>query len=469
MLENVRDSVKSFHELIDLGLINMTGEFVPTLMYPPMGQVPPMTEKEFLDGYVPPKDNKFVVYAHIPFCIMQCAFCHFPNVISVSDGEKDVYFDHMEKEMNLYLDRLGIKKLKARTMLFGGGTPTNISPAHMKRFLGFLMPRVDLEPAAQFTCDLDPLTMIGWEGRERMQMLRSAGVNRLALGVQSFSDDILKRMGRHHNSADNIRAIGVAKEMGFKLNIELIYGYPGETPEHWESTVKQALSYGVDEIIVYRLKILPYGAHTGAINSMFDKRGNPLVSNDEQITYKSMARTILEANGYQETTTRTFSRTPEDYSNYHSDLMDQYDVIGFGYYAMSLLHDRFKQNTRDMKEYYSEIDAGRLPVKTGILRTRDQQLRRHAAVPLRNRHVSKKRYQEMTGVAVNSVFGKKIQLLKEHGLLEEDAELLKPTKKGRLFWDEVAQFFFHPDYMPFPKEKYKSGPLNPFLDNKTLS
>jgi oxygen-independent coproporphyrinogen-3 oxidase len=470
LLDRADKAVKDFHELIDLGLINKRGEFVPTLMYLPMTQHPPITEEEFLKGYKLPADNRFCVYLHVPFCIVQCAFCHFPNVIGATEGDKDAYFSYMEKEMDLYLKKLGVSRIKARSMLLGGGTPTNVSPAQLKRLLKAMTAHVDTDELTQFSCDLDPLTMLGWEGKERMRMLRDAGVSRLALGVQSFSDDMLKRMGRHHNAADTIRAIGVAKEMGFDLNRELIYGYPGETPEHWVEMVKQAMGLAVDEIMIYRLKILPYGAKPGAITSLFDSRGNPLISNDEQIRLKSVAMELLESNGYHETITRFFSRKQEGYSQYSSNFMgDQYDNIGFGLYAMSMFRDRFKQNTLDMKEYFSELDAGRLPLKTGIVRTRDQQLRRNVVMPLKNRHVSKKAFREITGAEVGEVFAKKIALLKSYGLLQEDAEFLKPTAKGRFFVDEITQFFFHPDYMPFGRDKFNEGPLNPFVDNELMA
>jgi len=88
---------------------------------------------------------------------------------------------------------------------------------------------------------------------------------------------------------------------------------------------------------------------------------------------------------------------------------------------------------------------------------------------LENRDLLKQQFQDRLGVAAQEVFGRKITLLKEHGLLEEDAEYLRPTKTGRFFIDEITQSFYHPDFLPFPRDKYKDGPLNPYLDNETLS
>ncbi len=471
MLEEARKSVAEFHELIRLGFINKTGEFVSVHMYPPMMQHPPMKGGDIFKGYIPRKNGQFAVYAHIPFCIQQCAFCYYPNVIGASENEKDAYLDCMDREMGICLQKLGMDRLKARSILLGGGTPTHMSPAQMKRFLGFFTSRLDMSAMTQFGCDLDPLTMLGYEGRERMRILRGAGVSRLALGAQSFSDAILKKMGRHHNNADNIRAIGVAKEMGFKLNLELICDYPGETPEQFLAIVKQAMSLDVDEIMIYRLKIIPCAINPCAINKLLDSRPDPLSSNDEQIAVKSMARDTLRSGGYRETLTRVFSKTAADYSHYAKDYMgDQYDTVGFGYYAMCQLHDRFCQSTYDLKEYCRELEAGRLPIMNGLIRSRDQQFRRSLLMPLKgNLAVSKEAYRERTGTAMSEVFGKKIDLLKKYGLLEEDAEFLKATEKGRFYADEIAHFFFHPDLMPFPREQYADGPLNPYNDNETMN
>lgn len=468
-LEKAGRAVEDFHDLIGLGLINAGGEFVSTLQYPPMTQYPAMKEEDFLKGYLPAPGEPLVVYAHIPFCMQLCSFCHYPNIVAVSDSEKDVYLDHLDKEMGIYLGRLGLGRAKARSILIGGGTPTFLTPAQLDRFLARFTSRLEIGPSAPFSCDLDPLTVIGYEGRERLKALKSFGVNRVSMGIQSFSDDMLRSMNRHHNTADTIRAIAQVKELGLELDVELIYGYPGETEERWARTLRQAVSYEVDEIMIYRLKIIPNAVKEGAITGLRGRRGDMLLSNDEDVRLKAIALDILEESGYAETLSRCFSRDPGGFSHYLYDTMVyQLDTAGFGCYAMSKLRDRSAQNTYDMKEYLAAVRDGRLPVKTGMLRTRDQQLRRNLILPLKQRELSKKQYLERTGAGAGAVFGDKLDLLKRYGLLEEDAEFLRLTRKGRFFSDEVTQLFYHPDCLPFPKEKYKDGPLNPYLDNGTL-
>ncbi|MBI4803329.1 MAG: coproporphyrinogen III oxidase family protein [Elusimicrobia bacterium] len=464
--EKADQAVREFLELIELGLINTEGEFVCVLNYPPMLELPPITEADFFKGYKPPQDNKFAVYAHIPFCKQRCAFCHTPNVINSSDSEKDSYLDHIEKELAIHLARLGVGRIKATSILLGGGTPTCLTPAQLERFLKAFTSRMDIAPSVQFTCDIDPLTVIGYEGRERLKILKSFNVNRLSMGVQAFSDEMLREMTRLHTSADAVRAIGQAAELGFRQEIELIYGYPGETEEHWAEAVEQALRCETDEIMIFRLMLIPNAARAGAIARMLNKRGNILESNKRTIRFKAIAHGLLEDAGYTETLQRSFSKQPDWFSNYRNDWTGlQRDTISFGYYAMSMFRDRCAQNTHHLKEYYRGIRENRLPLKTGLVRNRDQQLRRNIAMPLRNRDLDKRQFLAITGAQVNEVFGKKIELLKGYGLLEENAEVLKPTKKGRFFISDIAQLFYHPDFMPFPRAGYRDGPLNPYHDN----
>lgn len=460
-------AVREFHELIELGLINGEGEFVSTCQYPPMLRLPPAAGEDLFKGYVFPKDGLFAIYAHLPFCIKQCSFCHVPNVISSSESEKDLYLEHIEKEMGICFKRLGAGRLKANSILLGGGSPTFLTPAQLERFLKSFTARVEVAGPAQFSCDIEPLTVIGYEGRERLKILKSFNVTRLSLGAQNFSDDMLRKMNRHHNSADTLRAIGQVKELGFELEIELIYGWPGETEEQWAETVSQALSCGADEITIYRLMLIPNEGRKGAITGMLNKRGGLLKANERVIRLKAIGSAMLRAAGYGETLTRTFSRSPDCFSRYRDDFGGcRRDSLSFGYYALSMLPDRSIQNTPDLKEYYGAIRDNRLPVRTGLIHNRSRQLVRNLVMPLKNRDLSKKQYLDRTGVHAGEVFGKQIALLKKYGLLEETAETLKPTEKGRLFIDDATQIFFQTDYLPFPKAGYKNGPLNPYLDKE---
>ncbi len=157
-----------------VGLVAKSADFSPSgVHYPPITKYSPITEDEMFAGYRPPADGRLDVYAHIPFCKTRCTFCHYPLKLGPKMvEEKDRYLAALEKEMNLYLRRLGVDRIHPRSILVGGGTPTYLTPAQMRRFLESFNKRVDLMASTQFSYDVDPNTLLGADGAERLKMMR---------------------------------------------------------------------------------------------------------------------------------------------------------------------------------------------------------------------------------------------------------------------------------------------------------
>jgi len=465
LIKRAQERVDDFKRLQKAGLICLDGDFFPSVHYPSITMYPPVSEEKLCEGYHNPPDNKFDIYVHIPFCIQRCVFCHYPVKTGDLSEEKDYYLDMLEKEMDIYMKRLGLRTIKARSILVGGGTPTYLPPEQLKRFLDYFTSRLDLSFCTQFSYDVDPPTLLGSRGAERLRIMRSYGVDRLTIGVQSLDDEILKKMDRPHNAEDAIKSIEDSRKAEFKINIEFIFGYPGQTLENWIETMEKAVSLETEEIQLYRLKIIPYGDHAGSIVHQFAKCADEFVPVEETIMMKQIAITILSENGYNENLRRVFTKKREDFSHYaDNQCCKLFDQIGFGLTAFSSLRDRFGLNTQYFKKYYSLVEQGRLPVDRGLVRKRDDQLRWCLILPLKNREVYKKFYQKQTGVSLNEVFRKKIEKLKRFGLLYEDDKILKLTTLGAFFADEVCEQFHHPDCMPFPRSAYAHGELYPYDD-----
>lgn len=465
LTESASERIKDYKELQESGFINLDNQFYPSVHYPPITMYPPTDEEALFKGYQNPPDNLFVVYAHIPFCMKYCTFCHYPNRIGEQHEEKERYLNTIEKEMDIYMNRLGIDKIKARSILVGGGTPTYLTPAQLNRFLKSFTSRLDLSSSTQFNYDVDPITLLGEEGKERLKIMKSYGVDRLTIGVQSLSDEMLKKMNRHHNSEEAVKSINQAKEYGYQLNIEFIYGYPGDTLKSWIETIEKAVKLDVEEIQIYRLKIIPYGDHKGFILRRFQEKRNHFLEAELVIMMKAAAISILAENGYNENLRRVYTKKPEFFSHYASNqCCDLFDQIGFGLTAFSSLRDRFALNTQNFDEYYSMVEGGKIPINRGLVRNKDDQIRWGIVLPLKNRDILKNYYKKRTGVSLNEVFRKKIERLKSFDLLDENEKVLKLTLKGAFFADEVCHQFHHPDYIPFHKETYSAGILNPYND-----
>ena len=446
------------------------GSFDPAVTYPHCVWYPPMTDDELLAGYTLPADGMVDVYAHIPFCNSHCVFCHYPVKLGPQLNEKSRYLEAFMKETDIWCRKLGVDRIKARSVLVGGGTPTFLTMDQCRRFLDGFCEKVDLSLCRQFNYDVDPNTLIGPEGSKRLAMLREYGVDRLTIGVQSLNPTILKKMGRHHGPQEALQAIKDCMDAGFIVNIEFIFGYPGQTLENWLDVVEQACNLGVHEIQLYRLKVEAYGDHQGAVKNYVAIKPEEAPTNEEQFVMKQSAINMLAHYGYFENLRRVFSRRRGDYSVYaHNQCCVQFDQIGIGLTAFSSLRDRFALCTQNFDEYYAAIESGHLPINRGYIRTPEDQARWGIVLPIKNRNVRPANYRRITGLAIDEVFRGKIEALKAAGVMREDERALELTPLGAFFADEIAQNFHAPDFVPYPPAEYEDGPLNPYRNQELFS
>ena len=462
VIERASRRLDDFRRLRDLGLVCRDGDFFPSVHYPPITMYPPITEEDLLADYRLPGDGLFDLYVHVPFCMRQCVFCHYPVKLGERAAEKDRYLDHLEREMDAYMARLGLQSLRVRSVLFGGGTPTYLSPAQLDRMLGAFVSRLDGVPT-QFSFDVDPPTLLGPQGAERLQLMRAHGVDRLTIGVQALDDDVLRRMNRPHTAREAEASVAASRAAGFLLNTEYIFGFPGQTLEGWLADVERAAALDVDEVQLYRLKEIPYGDHQGVVYGKSQRHGGPLVEVEQALLMKQAALELLAERGLHENLRRVFSRDRAVFSHYaHNQCCELFDQIGLGLTGFTSMRDRFGLNTYDFDQYHRRVQRGRLPVNRGLVRSPDEQRTWAAVLPLKNRKILQPRFQELTGVSVQEAFPAVVRRLEDHGLLRADAEAVGLTRLGRFFADEVCHQFHAPGYMPFAREAYVDGPLNPY-------
>lgn len=455
---------KEFQEFQRLGLIPVHGDFSPAgVHYPPITNYPDCPQEKAYENFEEEEKGKFDVYVHIPFCHRRCLFCHYPSHYHCSDGEKDIYLDHLEMEMKNWLAFRGLSKIKSRTVLMGGGTPTDLTPVQLKRFLTFFTKYVDISSCPQFNWDVDPSTLVGKEGLERLRIIKDFKGDRLTIGIQSLNDDVLRKMNRSHNAATAKESIENCLKMGFKVNIEFIYGHPGETLQNWIDVMEEACTLGTDEIQLYRLKIEPYGDQEGTIKKFSAYHEDELISVEDTIRMKEISDLILEDYGYTENLRRVFTRSKKNISLYaYNQCCRLKDEVGFGLSAFSSLHDRFMINTPVFDEYYRRTEAGEIAANRCLIRSADQQMRWSTILPLKNYFINKRRFKQLNGIELESVFQKQFALLKKYELITEDNNKMTLTSKGAFYSDELVHLFYEPQHQSFPPEDFMQGCLNPY-------
>ena len=195
LIEAASQKVRSFdHEALRAaGFIPKHGLYFPAIYYPPIPKFPTASADDIFDAsYVYRGSNPLSLYVHVPFCPSHCLYCHW--VVSVGDSSdvRDRYLSDVEREIDYYAERLAMRTVPITSVLVGGGTPSMLSPAQLERLLTSLRSRLNLETCRQITCELEPTTILGDEGLEKLRVLQRMGVERVSMGVQSFDDRVLR-------------------------------------------------------------------------------------------------------------------------------------------------------------------------------------------------------------------------------------------------------------------------------------
>ncbi len=467
LLHHAEEMFAKVAHLQELGLICKEGDFVPSVHYPPITQYNSCESEEYLSSYTLPADGMMDVYVHIPFCIQHCTFCHYPGLTGERVREKEQYVGYLLREIDLYRERFGIERIRPRSILLGGGTPTSLPPKLLDYFLTEFDKRIDFSACKQYNIDLGPNSINGEDGSEKCRIMKEHGIDRLTIGLQSLNDDVLRLMNRPHSAQAGIDSVYKALGYGFHVNIEFIYGFPGETIDNWIEVMEKAVQLPMDEIQLYRLKVQAYGDFQGVINRFRRGSGSTDIPDFKTtMLMKQLAIDLLHENGFNETLRRVYSRNRAIFSHYaYNQCCNQYDQVGFGLTGFSSYRDRFDINTQDFKEYYAAIDAGRLPINRGLIRPAEEQARWAIVLPLKNRDVRKTEFKARSGYEFDEVFKTKVALLEEHGLLEDTGKIVRLTELGGFVADEVCEQFNSIPYLPFPEDHYADGVLNPYRNN----
>jgi oxygen-independent coproporphyrinogen-3 oxidase len=189
----------------------------------------------------------FGLYVHIPFCAARCPYCDFATAPARS-ALRSRYLDALDTEIRREGERLG--RPRVATLYVGGGTPSLLEPAEVARLQAALAAAFDLRPV-EATVEANPATL----DRARLEAWAAFGVTRLSLGAQSMSADGLRALGRTHQPQDIAPAVAAARSVGFDVNLDLIFGWPGQTAAAWREDLFAAVALGPDHLSCYPLEL----------------------------------------------------------------------------------------------------------------------------------------------------------------------------------------------------------------------
>jgi oxygen-independent coproporphyrinogen III oxidase len=236
------------------------------------------------------------LYVHIPFCARICPYCAFyKDLLDRSQTQR--FCETILHEVDQ--QRSG-SAISPKTIYFGGGTPTALTTSQLEFLLGGFRQRLDLSELEEWTIEANP----GSVSASKAALLRKLGINRISLGVQSWDDKLLKVLGREHNTKQAQRSFYILRDAGFSnINVDLMFGLPGQTDEQWKKTLQKTIALQPDHISAY---CLTYEEDTEFF--LRQARGELKADPDADTDFFEMTMSILENAGYEQYEISNYAR-----------------------------------------------------------------------------------------------------------------------------------------------------------------
>lgn len=283
------------------------------------------------------------LYVHIPFCVQKCVYCDFLSGTNLSIREN--FVDALIKEMDCYLDFF--KEDKIRTIYFGGGTPSLLTIYELQRIYNAIVEKWDVSEVEEFTIECNPDDL----SEKYLNDLRKLPINRLSVGVQSFSDNELHWLNRRHTVAQAIDAIQRAKQAGFQnITIDLMFALPVQTIESLNHSIDKALELNVQHISAYSLMFEPDSKITKLmeLNCL-----EPLDENIAADMFDLLSNRLIQA-GYEQYEISNYAK-PNFESRHNSGYWHQMRYLGLGPSAHSFDGEKRWSNIAHTIKYINLI------------------------------------------------------------------------------------------------------------------
>ena len=370
------------------------------------------------------------IYLHIPFCKQACHYCNFH--FSTSMKLQNDFLAALLKEIDIRRDYIGGEKVK--TIYFGGGTPSLLNGDQLRRIMRALYSSFDIDASAEITFeanpdDIDELRLITW---------KQNGINRLSIGIQSFFNEDLVWMNRAHNDAQALGCIKLAQNEGFdNMSIDLIYGTPTLTDEHWMQNMQTAVSLNVPHLSCYALTVEP----GTALDSMTSKKKVLPVNSDDQARQFMMMTEFLVSKGYEHYEISNFS-LPGKRSRHNRSYWNGAKYSGLGPSAHSFNGASRQWNVANNMLYIKSLENNQVPFEHELL-SENQRFNEYVMTSLRTKEgtdieLSRQKFGNRSAENLIKNSSKFI----ERGWMKNENERLVLTKEGKLFADGIAAELF---------------------------
>jgi oxygen-independent coproporphyrinogen-3 oxidase len=377
------------------------------------------------------------LYVHFPFCLRKCAYCDFASVALDEAGGMPAarrYLEALFVEVDGRAMSDEFYGAPVRTVYLGGGTPTVLPTDWIAELLTRLRYRFPFEPNAEITIEANPGTV----NEEQVAALLSGGVNRLSLGVQSLSDEVLRTLGRVHSAAEALAAIeGARAAGGANLSLDLMFGIPEQSMPQWQETLQETVGIRPEHVSLYALSVEP-----GTPLSCSISAGElPAPDDDLAADMYETARETLTRAGYEHYEISNFAR-PSSQCRHNRIYWADEEYLGLGASAHSFRGGIRWNNSADPGVYMEWIERGRLPVARAERLCAVERVGEMLMLGLRRAEgASSAEIAARCGRSPEELFGEEIERLCRGGMLLAEDGILRISPEKWLVSNEVLRRF----------------------------
>ncbi len=368
------------------------------------------------------------LYVHMPFCRKKCNYCDFPSY-AAKEALVPAYLKALSEEAKLVSS--GLESTAVDTVFVGGGTPTLLSAESLSELFGILRRSFEIVDAAEISVEANPGTVT----REKLKVLKGIGVNRISLGAQSFSNEILRKLGRIHLSHETIEAFELIREAGFgNVNLDLIFAVPGQSALDWRDTLARALALKPEHVSAYNLQIeegTPF--HAEKLEGLLK-----LPDEEKELEMYKLAIDELKSKGYRHYEISNFAK-PGYECRHNITYWTLRDYIGIGCGAHSYVGGTRFENSANLDEYLKmDFEKSRKLHRN----SKNEDMQEFIFLGLRMLDgFDLTAFTERFGKSFRELYRKEIADLKDAGLMEISGKRARLTEKGLYLGNEVFKAF----------------------------
>ena len=376
------------------------------------------------------------LYVHIPWCVKKCPYCDFNSHEVRGKGQSEApeqdYVRALIMDLELALPQIWGRRVYS--IFFGGGTPSLFSARAIEELLAAFRARLNLAADAEITLEANPGTFES----AKFHDYRACGVNRLSIGIQSFSPAKLQALGRIHDGEEARRAIGIAQAHFDNINLDLMYALPQQTLAQAEQDIATAAGYGTSHLSAYHLTLEP--------NTLFYRHPPPLPDSELAADMQELIEERLAGEGYLNYETSAFARPGRECRhNLNYWRFGDYLGIGAGAHSKLSFPDRILRQMRykQPREYLQKTAAGAPVQEEHAVLRKDLGFEFMMNALRLTEGFEAGLFAERTGLVLSAV-EQPLQEAVQRGLITRDHARIAPTQRGRRFLNDLLQLFLPP-------------------------